>query len=270
MQTLNKMFAFVKKDCFEAMSYKLSFGMQLVSIFLSLAVFFFLSRIFGSAMMPEIQKYGGDFFSFVLIGLSFTGYMTLGLNNFAESIREAQIKGTLEALLVTPTNISTIIFASSIWVFLFATLRVLLFLLIGVFIFGVKLTGANYLGAMLILILTIIVFCSLGIISASFVMVFKKGNPITWIFGSASTLLGGIYFPISVLPSWVQNISYLLPITHSLEAMRLLLLQHYPLSAVLNELQVLILFCIIFLPLSIGAFKFALNRAKIEGSLIQF
>lgn len=244
--------------------------MQLISIFLSLAVFFFLSKIFGHAMMPQLEKYGGDFFSFVLIGISFTSYMTLGLNSFAENIREAQVKGTLEALLVTPTSVPTIIFASSLWVFLFATIRVLLNLVMGVFIFNVKLTGANYFGATLVLILTIIAFSSLGIISASFVMVLKKGNPITWIFGSTSSLLGGIYFPISVLPPWLQNFSYLLPITHSLEAMRLLLLQHYSLSAVANELKALIIFCAIFVPLSILTFKFALNRAKIEGSLIQF
>jgi ABC-2 type transport system permease protein len=40
----------------------------------------------------------------------------------------------------------------------------------------------------------------LGIISAAFIMRFKKGNPVTWMVATASELLGGVYFPIDVLP----------------------------------------------------------------------
>ncbi|MBW2647484.1 MAG: ABC transporter permease [Deltaproteobacteria bacterium] len=129
---------------------------------------------------------------------------------------------------------------------------------------------SNYLLASLVLFLTIIVFCAIGVLSASFIMVFKRGDPIYWIFGSASAIIGGIYFPISVLPPFLQKCAALLPITHALEAMRLLLLKGYSLKAILPQIKMLILFVVIIVPLSVLAFKYAVKRAKKEGSLVQY
>lgn len=268
-QNLRKVIAFVKKDFLEAASYKLAFLMQITSMFFSLLIFFFLSKVFGQVISMELERYGGDFFSFVLIGLAFTSYYAIGLTSFSSTIRNAQLKGTLEALLVSPTPLSLIILSSSLWVFLFATLRVILYLCIGAVFFKAQLMS-NYLLASLVLFLTIIVFCAIGVLSASFIMVFKRGDPVYWIFGSASAIIGGIYFPISVLPSFLQKCAVLLPITHALEAMRLLLLKGYSLKAILPQIKMLILFVVILVPLSILAFKYAVKRAKKEGSLVQY
>jgi ABC-2 type transport system permease protein len=268
-QNISKATAFIKKDFLEATSYKLSFLMQIASIFFSLAIFFFLSKIFGQVISKHLERYGGDFFSFVLIGLAFTNYYSLGLTSFSSTIRDAQLKGTLEALLVTPTALPLIILGSSLWAFLFATLRVVLYLVIGAFFFKAELMS-NYLLASLVLLLTVMVFCAIGVLSASFIMVFKRGDPIYWIFGSASAIIGGIYFPIFVLPPFLQKCAALLPITHALEAMRLLLLRGYTLEAVWPQIRVLIAFLMILMPLSILTFTFAVKIAKREGSLIQY
>jgi len=268
-QTLKKIAAFVEKDFIEATSYKLSFLMQIASIFFSLAIFFFLSKVFDQVTSKVFERYGGDFFSFILIGLAFTNYYNLGLTSFSSTIRDAQLKGTLEALLVTPTALPLIVLSSSLWSFLFATLKVTLYLIIGAFFFKAKLIG-NYLPASLVLVLTVVVFCAIGVLSASFIMVFKRGDPIYWIFGSASAILGGIYFPVFLLPPFLQKCAALLPITHALEAMRLILLKGYPLRAVWPEIRMLVLFVIILMPLSILTFKYAVRIAKKEGSLIQY
>lgn len=243
--------------------------MQIGSIFFSIAIFFFLSKVFGQVISKELERYGGDFFSFVLIGLAFTSYYSLGLTSFSSTIRDAQLKGTLEALLVTPTPLPLIVFGSSLWGFFYATVRVVLYLLIGAFFFNAKLMS-NYLPAGFVLLLTIMAFCAIGILSASFIMVFKRGDPIYWIFGSASTIIGGIYFPIFVLPPFLQKCAVLLPITHALEAMRLLLLKGCTFETVWPQIRLLIVFIVILMPISIAAFKYAVKTAKREGSLIQY
>ncbi|MCK4418815.1 ABC transporter permease, partial [Candidatus Aerophobetes bacterium] len=63
------------------------------------------------------------------------------------------------------------------WQFLLTSIRVLAYILLGVFFFGVNISRPNIPAALLVLILTILAFSSLGIISASFIMVFKRGNP---------------------------------------------------------------------------------------------
>ncbi|MEE9193163.1 MAG: ABC transporter permease [Thermodesulfobacteriota bacterium] len=268
--SLRKPWAFLLKDFINETSYKFSFIIQFLGIFFTVLVFFFLSKLFGNAVSPLLKPYGGDYFSFVLIGIAFANYLQVSLRSFSSCIRDAQILGTLEALLVTQTSIPTIIFSSSLYSFVLASLRVIVFLLIGVLALGLNIGDANFMGAILILLLTIFSFSSLGIISASFIMVLKRGDPLSWIFTSMSWLLGGVYYPITVLPDWVQKFSYLLPITYSLEGMRLALLKGYTLRALLPSIIPLLIFTIIMLPVSMWVFKYAVKRAKVDGSLIKY
>jgi ABC-2 type transport system permease protein len=192
------------------------------------------------------------------------------MRSLSESIREGQMLGTLESLLVTQTEIPTIILSSSLYSFIWASFRVAVYLMLGAFVFDVDMSNANLIGALLILILTIISFSSFGIMSASFIMIMKRGDPISWMFTGISGLLGGLYYPISVLPDWLRNISYLLPVTYSLEGMRLALLKGYSLSELMPNIVALVIFSIIMLPLSILIFGYAVKRAKIDGTLTQY
>ena len=63
--------AFIKRDFSQEVSYRMSFIMQLGGIIFSVAIFYFMSRLFGTSVAPQLQDYGGDYFSFVLIGDGF-------------------------------------------------------------------------------------------------------------------------------------------------------------------------------------------------------
>jgi len=267
---MKKPLAFIKRDFLNEVSYRLSFFMQIFGIFVSTLTFYFLARLFGSAVVPYLKPYGGDYFSFVIIGVAFSNYQEVALHGLSRSIRDAQMTGTLEALLVTQTEIPTIILSSSLYSFIFTSLRVIAFLVLGSLFFGMNISHANYFTASIILILTITALSSFGIISASFVMIFKKGDPLTWLLVSVSWFLGGVYYPISVLPGWLLKLSYFLPITHSLEGMRMSLLQGASLSAVLPNVLALLAFTVFILPLSVTVFRYAVNQAKRDGSLTQY
>ena len=178
--------------------------------------------------------------------------------------------GTLEALLVSQTELPTIIFSSSLYSFLFTSFRVVIFIVIGVVLFGLDLSRANYLGGVVILMLSIMAFGSFGILSASFIMVFKRGDPVTRLFSSISWLLGGVYYPVEILPPWLQQCSQLLPITYTLKGMRLALLQGHSLSELSGSIVALVVFTLITLPVSIVFFDYAVRRAKRDGSLTQY
>jgi ABC-2 type transport system permease protein len=149
-------------------------------------------------------------------------------------------------------------------------MRVVVSLAMGVFLLGVDLGDSNFAAALLILFLTVISFSSLGIIAASFIMVLKRGDPVTWIFGVFSNLLGGVYYPITVLPEWLQKIAGLLPITYSLRSMRLALLKGAGFEELKIDFLVLTIFCIVLLPLSLLTFRFAVERARRDGSLAHY
>jgi ABC-2 type transport system permease protein len=221
-------------------------------------------------MSGFLDDYGGDYFSFVLLGLAFSIYMMLGLQTFSETIREGQMLGTLEIMLLSPTKLSAILLSSSLWAYGFGSLRVLLFLVFGSLVFGVSFAQANLLTAFVVLVLSVLSFASIGIISAAFIMVLKKGDPIAWAISGLSTLLSGVFYPVAVLPEWLQKISAALPLTYALNAARQSILLGASIYEVRLDILALLGFSIVLLPMSLLSFRLAVKRAKIEGSLVQY
>ncbi len=262
--------AFFRRDLSIAISYRLHFLMQLFGILFSVSTFYFLAQLFGDALIPELEQYGGDYFSFVVIGLAFSGYMGLSLYSFADSIRESQVMGTLEIMLLSPTRLSAILLSSSLWPYVLTTIRVVFYFLLGAVIFGLSLSQANFLTALVVLLLSITSFSGIGILSAAIVLVVKKGDPVAWALNGVSTLLAGVYYPITVLPDWLEPISRFLPLTYALDGMRMAMLKEASLYDVRFDILALLGFTLVLTPLSLLVFRKALKRAKIEGSLIQY
>lgn len=263
--------ALIKRDMLSETSYRFSFFIQIVEIFFTIAALYFLSQMLGQeAVEKHLKPYGGDYFAFALIGIAFYNYFNIGFSSFAGKLREAQSTGTLEAMLSTPASLSTIVLGSSLWQFIMTTIKVLIFLACGAFMFSSGLTTGNISLALLILLLTVVSASSFGIISASFIIVVKRGDPLSWIFQATSWILGGVVFPVTILPFWMQELAQLLPTVHALKAMRLVLLQGASFENVLPQIGFLCIFCFLLLPISLGTLKYAVKRSKWEGTLTHY
>ncbi len=267
---MRRLFAFLGRDFRIESSYRFAFLLNFSGILLSAITFFFISELIGEAASPYLSEFNGDYFSFVIIGIAFSGYFGVGLNSFARTLREAQTTGTLEAMIMSPTSVSTIIVGSALWSYVLTTIRVFLYLLIGVALFTLNLDQANYAAALVTLILAIVAFASIGIIAAAVIMVVKRGEPLTILFGTVANLVGGIYYPVEILPDWLQIISRLIPVTYALRAMRMTLLAGASWYVIWPDLLALVLFIVVLLPLSLFTFRYAVERARREGTLAHF
>ena len=270
MDVIRKILAFLKRDYLINVSYRFSFLLKAIAILAYIATFYYIAKIFGKAATPHLELYGGEYFPFVLIGIAFSDFLFMGLSTFSHAIRDEQMIGTLGALLISPTRISNILLGSSIWEFTLASTRVLIYLILGITIFGVHINISGLFVTLIVLFLSAVSFSGMGIIAASFIMIFKKGEPISWIFVGGSSLLSGVYYPISVLPPILQKLSWLFPMTYSLDAIRLALLGKYSLKILLPDILALAVFSLILLPLSIMIFKYSVKKAKRDGTLLQY
>lgn len=265
-----KPLAFLKKDFLMESSYRMSFFFNFFGILVSILSYYFINKLFGSKMVPHLAAFGVDYFSYVLLSSAFFGYVGVGLGSFSERIRTEQQQGTLEAVLLTPTRVSTILFSLVLWNLILATIDLLVYVALAVFLFKISFANINVVSAVVIFILTVASFSGLGIISASFIMVFKRGNPFGWVLGSLEGLIGGVYFPITVLPGWLQFLAKFFPITHAIRAIQLAVYQGYPLTSLWQEAGLLFIFSVALLPLAIVSFKFSLRKARKAGSLGQY
>ena len=149
-------------------------------------------------------------------------------------------------------------------------MQTVLYLGIAIVIIGLRVTIVQVALVLLILGLTFLCFLSLGMISAAFIMAFKQGNPINLVFGTSSYFLGGLLFPVEVLPLPLQKISFFLPITHAARAVREILLVQGNRGEWLPTIGFLGLFALVVGPAGLYLLRLALSRAKREGSLVQF
>lgn len=262
-----KFLAFFRRDVAIARSYRMAFLLEILEAFFGVATFYYLSRFVSNDELSQALPAGTDYFGFALVGFAFFDYLTVSLSAFDSSITEAQQNGTLEAMLVTETPLTMILVASTAYPFVLLAMRTAIYLAWGVLLFHFPIHEANWLGAVIILLVSILAFAGLGVISTSYLLLFKRGNPARWLIVGASSLLGGMMYPVSVLPVPLQWLARLLPVTYSLEGMRLALLSGASLAQLWPAVRALMIFAVVLLPLSSLTFASALRRTKITGTL---
>jgi len=267
---LRKLALLFRRDFAVARSYRAAFVIELFQALFGCAGFYFLSRFVESPKLQKSLPPGANYFSFALVGIAFFDYLSIALSTFDASLQEARQNGTLENLLVTQTSLPVILAGSSLYPFALMSLRTTIYIGWGAVLFGFPLRGANWLGALLVLGASVLAFSGLGILSASYLLIFKRGNPVNWAILGLSSVLGGMLYPISVLPVWLQYVARLIPVTYSLEGMRAAILGHASTRELLPSIAGLVLFATILLPISFAIFSWALRRTKITGTLTHF
>lgn len=264
---LRRVRAFVARDFQLAISYRLEFFLRILTILLIVTTFYFVSKIFtGSATVFSQWR---DPLAAWITGLAVLNYFMTGFSSLANAIRSEQMQGTLESVLLSPISVPTLLVSSSAWDFVLATFHSSLYFFFGWLFFDVHFRG-NFLLALLFLILTTLVLACIGIISASFAMVFKRGDPLGLLLGTGSALFSGVFFPTQLLGTGFSTISRFLPPTYGLDGIRRVLIEGQGLAQVSRPLVTLFVFLAVLLPFSLCVFSRAFRRANREGSLIQY
>jgi ABC-2 type transport system permease protein len=258
--------AFLKRDFLIATSYRTAFAMQVAGILLGVPFIFFISKFLGNSGSDALREFNNNYFAFLLIGVALIDYLTVSLSTFNTSIRENQMMGTLEIIMLSPTGVASLVICSSLWGFCFTTMRFCMYVFGGL-IFGMDIGNANILSAGVVLLLSIISFSSIGVLIASITLIIKRGESLNVAVSGLSVLLGGVVFPTRTLPRWLESLGQLLPFTHSLQAMRLAMLQGTSLPALLPRLTVLFIFAFVLAPAALILFRAALHYTKVRGSL---
>lgn len=258
-----------KRDMKTAVSYKAGFVLTLGSSIVSILGVFFLSRAFGATMAPGLEPYGGNYFAFALVGVAFTNFMALSIGGISRRIREGQLMGTLEFMILSPNRLALLLISLSLWAHALAILTVLLHVLAGVAL-GMDLSHVNLPMTLISFALAVISFNAVGLLAASLVILIKQGDPVNWVVGSLSALLAGVFYPISVLPASMQFIAQFLPLTHVLELMRRSMFVGEGPTTLWRPLIALVLLTAVLLPAGLLACRAAVQAARTDGSLSQY
>jgi len=267
MKVIVKLWAFLVRDFLSDLSYRFGFVLQIVGMFFVVAVLFFSSRMINP-LTPGLD--GVPPFPWLVIGAAFQLYFATALYSFSAKVRGEQVQGTLEAMLVSPTPTSVVIFSSTAWDFAWGALRLVVYLSCAVFIFGVHLQVSSPVALGLGIALTLLASAGIGMLSASFILYFKRGDPVNFLLTTGTTFFGNVLFPSKVLPASVQWVSDWVPMSWSLQVVRKSLLQGAGFAELSGPLIRLAVLTAVLIPLGLVGARIAIRRAKREGSLIQY
>jgi ABC-2 type transport system permease protein len=269
MSSLGVIAAFVRRDFRIHISYRLSFVLQIGTIFFFLALYYFLSRIVDHEEFAARQDISTSYFGYAAVGLALLSILQVGLSSFSQKMREEQTSGTFEALMASPTSPSLVVLASALYDLLRST--VFGFVLIGtaIALFGLELdTDLGSIGlAAVALVGCLALFASLGVAVAACTVIFKQTAALTGMVVSGLALLSGVYFPIAVLPDGLQQVAEILPFTWGFDVVRAALL-----GGDVDPAQLAGLFgsAAVLLPLAVLGFTIAVRRARRTGTLAQY
>jgi ABC-type polysaccharide/polyol phosphate export permease len=257
--------AIFERDARNALSYSAYFYSQWFAIGVEVTIAFYLSLLILPSTKFGFHGHVGSYFAYLVVSFAFVTFQNNAMLSFAESVREGQTTGTLEAVLATPTALPLIILSTGVWSFGLTTLKVVFYFALAM-CFGLDLHHVNPLTAIVFLVLTVAAVSPIGVFAAGATMLFKKTGPIAFSVNSATNLFGGVYIPLAKLPLALQWIGWMLPITHALNGFRGALY-----GASLRDMQTEIWWLVgltaVLMPASLYLFSRAVHRAKVDGSL---
>jgi ABC-2 type transport system permease protein len=205
---------------------------------------------------------------YLLVGTLVWHYLAVVFDNVSEMIAWERWEGTIEYTFMAPISRFTHMVGQTLFSLVYGLLHTGIILGVVVMFFRLDLSSANLLGGALILVAGSLSFIGLGIVASVLPLLFpERGAQMTHVIQALLLLVSGVYFPISVLPEWMQPLARLSPATYVLEGMRASLLDGVGTSALLGHLARLVLIGVIAIPIGLSVFRQAEKFAKRTGKL---
>lgn len=267
---LRVLLGFLKRDFLLHFSYKFSILSNVVTVLTFAGTFYYIGRLFGDFSVGPLKPFGGDYFSYVLVGIAISNFVGGSLGTLSIQLRQEQLMGTLEAIFSTPISAGLVLFAMNFWNFLLALLDLVIYIVAGVFVFGISFNQVDWLSFLLVLFLTVITFMGLGTVAACVTLIFKAGHSLAGNLNVVSDFAGGVYFPVSVLPWFLKGVAYLIPTTYAIAAANKSIYLHASPLEIQKELFILSLFAGGLSILGLYSFRLAIRKAKQYGNLTHY
>jgi ABC-2 type transport system permease protein len=205
-----------------------------------------------------------------LIGTSVWSYLSVTFEGVTDLINIERWEGTIEHTFMAPISRFTHLIGSC-W---YAVVHGLLFTFVQLIVVGsffqLDLSHANYLTATFMLLVGSVSFVGFGIGAAVLPLLFtERGSQMSFIVRAILLLVSGVYYPVTVLPGWMQPLASISPATYVLEGLRAAL-QHNQViwsGEIWSYTWPLIVTGLVSIPLGVYIFKIAVRYAKRTGKL---
>ncbi|HEY3050245.1 MAG TPA: ABC transporter permease [Gaiellaceae bacterium] len=204
----------------------------------------------------------------LLVGAVVWAYLGILFEILTETVAWERWEGTIEYTFMAPLSRPIHLFGMGLFAIVYGVIRaVLLFGVVALF-FHLELANANFAAALIVLIIASIPFIGIGMMTAVLPLISpEKGTQLGFIAQGILLVVSGVYYPVSVLPEWMQALAKISPATYALDGMRDAILNGAGISAMWPDIWPLILIGIVSVPLGLEVFRRGERYAKRHGKL---
>jgi ABC-2 type transport system permease protein len=204
----------------------------------------------------------------LLIGAVIWAYLGIIFEILTETVAWERWEGTIEYTFMAPLSRPMHLFGMGFFAIAYGTIRAgLLFVVVAV-LFHLSLAGANFAAALTVLAVASISFLGVGIMTAVLPLISpEKGTQLGFVAQGVMLVVSGVYYPVSVLPEWMQWIAKISPATYALRGIRAAILDGAGVTALWGDIWPLLLIGVAAVPLGLETFRRGEIYAKRHGKL---
>ena len=241
-------------------------------------IFWFIPFIFqGQAFVGGLQSasFGQitgteEFIPFIVIGSVLNSYVNTLLYGMGESIRREALQGTLDYVLVAPTNKVFVLIGKALSESISSTIFAASQLTISALLFGMNLTLGVMLPVFLIVILLVLGLYGLSLVLAAFSLLYKQSHDVSETIGYVFYVFSPVRYPLESLPFWAQIFGKIIPLTYALIIVRSIMLLGASLSSLYFEVLALLAIDAVLIFAGFYMFNWMENKAKKSGAISHY
>jgi ABC-2 type transport system permease protein len=257
--------AVMRRDLHIYLSYRTRLVSQALTSVFSVTLFYYVSRLVHVSGFKSPSSY----FGFVVVGISMVSVM-YSCFSIPELLRQELMAGTFDRLLLSPFGAVRSVMAMTIFPLLYSFVLAATTLGLGCVLFGLQLHWSTVPLSVPAMALALLAFLPFGLLFAALTVVVKQGAVGTsWVMALLS-IVGGLYFPISLLPHWVRTAARLQPFTPATSVLRHLLVGSSIGESPEGALVKLVLFALVLVPGSILVLASAIRLGQRRGTIIEY
>jgi ABC-2 type transport system permease protein len=204
----------------------------------------------------------------LLIGAVIWAYLGVLFEFLMETVAWERWEGTIEYTFMAPLSRPMHLAGMGVFAVLYGLLRAVFLFTVCVFFFDLSLPGAQFLPALVVLAVASVSFLGIGAMTSVLPLISpEKGTQLGWIAQGTLLVVSGVYYPVSVLPEWMQWLATISPATYALEGAREAILDGKGMSAMWDEIWPLLIIGAVSIPLGLFIFSRGERYAKKHGKL---
>ncbi len=210
----------------------------------------------------------GQVTTILLVGAVVWAYLGIIFEILTETVAWERWEGTIEYTFMAPLSRPIHLFGMGLFAIVYGIIRAILLFGVVALFFDIDVAGANFLAALVVLLIASIPFVGIGMMTAVLPLISpEKGTQLGFIAQGILLVVSGVYYPVSVLPEWMQWLSTISPATYALDGMRDAILDGDGLAMMWDEIWPLIVIGFVSIPLGLEVFRRGERYAKQHGKL---